>query len=65
VTLSSSPFPEVDLTVNTGSGRIRVDIEGLRIDKKEDDYLEATLGSGRVRAEIDTGSGTVTLSEDR
>lgn len=63
VTLRSSPFPEVDLTVNTGSGDIRVDVSGARIRKKDDDYLEATVGSGRVRAEIDTGSGDVTLRE--
>ena len=50
-----------ELEIDTGSGGIEVDFP-LQITKWERTYVHGTLGDGKGRIVIDTGSGSVTLT---
>lgn len=50
------------LTIETGSGGIDVDVP-MTVTKKERDYLAGKLGDGRGRITIDSGSGGVRIKK--
>lgn len=51
------------LKVDTGSGGITTRLDDITVRRSEDDELVATRGDGALRLVIDTGSGSVSVSE--
>ena len=49
------------LEIDTGSGRIDIDVPDARTVRTERGYVETELGDGTGRGRIDTGSGSVRL----
>ncbi len=47
------------IEVDTGSGGIDIDFEGARIEKRSKDYALLTVGAGKGRYSLDTGSGEI------
>jgi hypothetical protein len=45
----------------TGSGGIRVDLEGAKVHRLEDDQAEIEIGAGDARVTLDTGSGRIRI----
>jgi hypothetical protein len=52
-----------EVAADTGSGRIRIDIEGVEYKMRSDDEVEFTVGAGDARVIVDTGSGSITISQ--
>ena len=48
---------------DTGSGQIRVQIDGVEYETKSRDRVEFTVGNGDARVVVDTGSGSITISQ--
>jgi DUF4097 and DUF4098 domain-containing protein YvlB len=65
VTLDSTTPLDLKLHVSVGSGDVDVDAPGMRDVRDREDEFEATLGQGRGRAEIETGSGGVRIRVGR
>lgn len=61
VMLIASAPPSLEIDIETGSGRIRVDLPDLDVQRDKRGDFEAVAGSGNGEANIDTGSGSVTL----
>jgi DUF4097 and DUF4098 domain-containing protein YvlB len=53
-----------ELVIDTGSGGIDVDVP-LTVRRSERRYLEGTLGDGKGRMRIETGSGGVRVRSSR
>ncbi|MFO7652782.1 MAG: DUF4097 family beta strand repeat-containing protein [Candidatus Krumholzibacteriia bacterium] len=51
------------VVAETGSGSVRVDLEGIDYDHRERDDVRFRIGGGRARVDIDTGSGSVRISQ--
>lgn len=49
------------IEADTGSGGIHADLPGVKILSKERDSISATMGSGRAKIELSTGSGSIRL----
>ena len=53
----------VDVTAETGSGGIEVDLEqGVEIRRREEDEISFSVGGGRSRVRLDTGSGSIRIT---
>jgi hypothetical protein len=50
------------VTADTGSGRVRNEIDGADVRHMERDELDMTVGAGDARVSLDAGSGSVTIS---
>ena len=61
VTLDSTTPFDLRLHISVGSGDVDVDVPGMRDVRHSDDEFEATLGQGKGRADIETGSGGVRI----
>ena len=48
------------LSIETGSGRVKTDVP-LRLIRRDGDSIEGTIGDGRGRIALETGSGSVRL----
>ncbi len=49
------------IEVDTGSGGIDIDFEGAKIEKQSKDYALLTVGAGKGRYSLDTGSGAIRI----
>jgi len=63
VELTMSSVPGMEITVETGSGSINVDLPGLTTTSSRRNSFRGTVGDGRAQVNIDTGSGSVTIRE--
>ena len=63
VELTMSAAPGMEITIETGSGGINVDLPGLTTTSSRRNSFRGTVGDGRARVNIDTGSGSVTIRE--
>ncbi len=51
------------IVADTGSGDIDVELSGAMIKSKDDDRVELVIGSGKAKVELDTGSGSIEISQ--
>jgi len=55
--------PSVDLVADTGSGGIRCDVSNARIRRDGRGELRLTVGGGEAKVRLDTGSGSIRISQ--
>lgn len=66
IDLRLPPDASASVDADTGNGRIRLDLAGdYRIDDEEEDSAEFTIGGGEATLELDTGSGSIHVSQSR
>ena len=61
VTVTGPPDLSAQVELETGSGGIDVDYTVSRL-RREHGYVRGTIGEGKARIEVDTGSGSVRLA---
>jgi hypothetical protein len=66
IDLQLPPDASARVDADTGNGRIRLDLGGdYRIDNEKDDSAEFTIGGGEATLTLDTGSGSIHVSQGR
>jgi DUF4097 and DUF4098 domain-containing protein YvlB len=55
--------PKFDLFIGTSSGRISARLPGMEISEISEEGLEAVVGSGGVKVQVDTSSGDITIRQ--
>ena len=63
VDLTLPPDASANVLADTGSGRIHVQIDDVEYETKSRDRVEFTVGNGDARVIVDTGSGSITISQ--
>ncbi len=51
-----------EIEADSGSGGVHVDLDGVEFARKKRDYVRCTVGDGDARILIDTGSGSIRVS---
>jgi DUF4097 and DUF4098 domain-containing protein YvlB len=64
IDLHLPPDASADVSADTGGGRIWLDLTGdYRMRHEEDDEAEFTIGAGDAKLTLDTGSGSIRISQ--
>ena len=53
----------VEVEADTGSGGVHLDLADLDLRRKDDDRAEFVIGGGRAKMRLDTGSGSIRVSQ--
>ncbi len=61
IELVLAPETSARIEADTGSGGVDIDYEGATIEKHSKDYALLTVGAGKGRYSLDTGSGTIRI----
>ncbi|MBT8140945.1 MAG: DUF4097 family beta strand repeat protein [Gammaproteobacteria bacterium] len=64
VKIVSTHAPSLKIDIDTGSGGIHVDLPDLQVKRDKRGTFIGTVGDGKGRASIDTGSGSVSFKMD-
>lgn len=65
VSLVTTHAPSMHIEVDTGSGGINIDLPNMDVKRDKRGDFEATIGKGKGKARIDTGSGGVSFKMDK
>jgi hypothetical protein len=62
--VDATGMPNAQLEARTGSGSVRVEVNGSRLPETGRNRVEAKLGDGNGTASLRTGSGSIRFSID-
>jgi hypothetical protein len=63
IRLQLPPGASATIHAETGSGGVQVDLPGADVRKRGRDEADITIGGGAARFDLDTGSGSIRISE--
>lgn len=63
VSIAASAWPNMRISLGVGSGSIEADVPGAAVRREGRRAAEVTLGAGKHRGKISTGSGSIQLTQ--
>lgn len=63
VTMTLPGGLDAEIEADSGSGNVQVDLDGLQVTDRDRDHFSGRVGAGRGRIVVDTGSGSIRITE--